>query len=85
MAVKHIGFSGAVYKVMKGGYSKKLIDSVVYYLDKIYQSVKQNPNCEEPNLRSFAAKYLDEGVIVYWEPYEKVHASNFLRVKASFK
>ena len=29
MAVKHIGFSGAVSKVMKGGYSKKSAAAIV--------------------------------------------------------
>ena len=74
------------YKIIaNGGYSKELINSVAYYLDKMYQAVQQNPNCEEPNLHTFAAKYLDKGVISYWEPYEKVHALNFSRVKASLK
>ena len=29
MAVKHIGFGGAVSKVMKGGYSKKVASAIV--------------------------------------------------------
>ena len=29
MAIKHIGFSGAVSKVMKGGYSKKVASAIV--------------------------------------------------------
>ena len=29
MAVKHVGFSGAVSKVMKGGYSKKVASAIV--------------------------------------------------------
>lgn len=29
MAVKHVGFGGAVAKVMKGGYSKKVASAIV--------------------------------------------------------
>lgn len=76
---------GRYNTIKNGGYCKELIDSVADYLNKMYQAVEQNPNCEEPDLRAFAAKYLDKGIIQYWEPYEKVHKLNFSRVKACYK
>lgn len=72
---------GSCNTVRNGGYSKEFIDAAAYYLKKIHDAVSADINCPEPDLTTFAAKYLEKGVIRYWKPYEVVHLGNFERVK----
>ena len=68
--------------IKAGGYSKELIRSAQYYLDKISQMVAKDPMCAVPPLCEFMAPYLENGTLGYWQPYEKVHEDNFARLKA---
>ena len=38
-----------------------------------------------PDLRTFAARYLDKGIISYWPPYEDTHKDNIEKLRAFMK
>lgn len=39
----------------------------------------------DPSLRSFAAEEIASGVVLYFAPYEEVHAGNIAAVKAALQ
>ena len=53
MAVKHIGFSGVVSKVMKGGYSKKVASAIVASASRNASKSTKKAN---PRLKKVASK-----------------------------
>ena len=71
--------------IKQGGYPKDLIEGVAYYLKSLYDLLAKNADAPVPNLQTFMSKYLDNGLIIYWHPYELVHENNIERVRALFK
>lgn len=76
---------GRSFIIRKGGYTKELIDCVVYYLENIYFMLQNNHDMQMPNLQTFMATYLDKDIVHYWPPYDTVHLNNIERVRSFFK
>ncbi len=71
--------------IKNGGYSKEFIDSVAGYLKELHDLLGADADCAVPDLRTFAARYLDKGIISYWPPYEDTHKDNIEKLRAFMK
>ena len=71
--------------IKSGGYSKAFIDSVAGYLEDLHGLLSADADCAVPDLQTFAARYLDKGIISYWPPYEDTHKDNIEKLRAFMK
>jgi len=65
--------------IAAGGYDPRLIAATQGYIRKLQRSAGER-DLRELDLRAFAAEWLADGSINYFEPYEAVHRSNVMAV-----
>lgn len=69
-------------RIASGGYGPGLIDANRIYLQQLADAVTADRPVD-PSLEAFAAEEIASGAIVYFAPYEEVHAKNIAAVKAA--
>jgi cyclase len=70
-------------RIAAGGYRPNLIDANRAYLERLLQAVTAGVAID-PSLESFVAEEIASQAILYFAPYEEVHASNIAAVTAAF-
>ncbi len=73
---------GDADRIASGGYEPSLIDANRAYLQRL-QTAFAAGRPVEPSLRSFVAEEIASGAVIYFAPYEAVHASNIAAVEAA--
>jgi hypothetical protein len=73
---------GDLERIASGGYGRDLIAANRAYLQRLLDGV-QRGEAVDPSLRSFAAEEIASGAIVYFPPYETVHADNIAALTAA--
>lgn len=71
--------------IKSGGYAAGLIDFAAGYLTELFKLLRADVDAKVPDLRTFAAEYLNKGIIEYWPPYEAVHLGNIERLRDFLK
>ncbi|WP_117193053.1 MBL fold metallo-hydrolase [Rhizobium terrae] len=69
-------------RIGSGGYGPQLIDANRAYLRRLAGSIAAGEKAD-PLLKSFVAEELASGAILYFAPYETVHASNIAAARAA--
>jgi glyoxylase-like metal-dependent hydrolase (beta-lactamase superfamily II) len=67
--------------IAAGGYGPDLIAATEGYVRKLLRC-REDPGLRELGLREFAAEWLQQGSLRYFEPYEDVHRANVAAVVA---
>ena len=73
---------GDAERIAAGGYGPELIDANRAYLRRLAGAVVKGAEVE-PLLKAFAVEEISSGAIIYFPPYEEVHASNIKAAKAA--
>lgn len=74
---------GDPQRIAAGGYDVSLITANRSYLARLSDAVSSGEEID-PSLRSFIADDIASGAVVYFEPYEAVHANNIAEARAAF-
>jgi cyclase len=73
---------GDAERIAGGGYGPALIDANRAYLHRLSHAIVRGEEVDS-SLQGFVAKDIASGAIVYFAPYETVHASNIAAVSAA--
>ncbi len=73
---------GDAKRIEAGGYGPELIDANRAYLRRLAGAVAAGEEID-PSLKSFVEEEIASGAILYFPPYEEVHASNIAAAKAA--
>jgi glyoxylase-like metal-dependent hydrolase (beta-lactamase superfamily II) len=69
-------------RIASGGYDVGLIDANLAYLEAMTAAAISNQKID-PSLKAFVGEEIARGSVIYFEPYEAVHASNIAAVKTA--
>ena len=73
--VKILPSHGCPDRIAAGGYEPQFIEAAIAYT-QFLQCVKHEPALAEVPLQNIIQPWLDNGTLVWFEPYAEVHASN---------
>jgi glyoxylase-like metal-dependent hydrolase (beta-lactamase superfamily II) len=73
---------GDAERIASGGYEPDLIDANRAYLRRMAGAIAAGHEID-PSLKSFVEEEIASGAVLYFAPYEEVHASNIAAVKAA--
>ena len=69
-------------RIAAGGYGPELIDANRAYLRRLAGAIAAGDEID-PTLKAFVAEEIASGAIVYFPPYEEVHASNIAAARTA--
>lgn len=67
-----------------GGYDKTLIDATINYIIRMVNQAHDKDFLMSP-MKSYLREELEQGWVHYYEPYEKVHSENLIKVYDHYK
>jgi len=73
---------GAFDRIAGGGYDPSFIDATRNYVEKLLRC-RNEPDLATLKLSEFVARDIESGALIYFEPYERVHAANVKSVLAA--
>ncbi|WP_272004062.1 MBL fold metallo-hydrolase [Roseovarius sp. ZX-A-9] len=73
---------GAFDRIAGGGYDPSFIDATRNYVEKLLRC-RNEPDLATLKLSEFVASDIESGALIYFEPYERVHAANVKSVLAA--
>ena len=68
-------------RISAGGYDAGLIENSVEYIKRL-QRCRSDPELSELSLREFVSDLVEQGGLIHFAPYERVHRQNVERVLA---
>ncbi|MCK8780402.1 MBL fold metallo-hydrolase [Rhizobium sp. NTR19] len=71
-------------RIASGGYDASLIDANLAYLEAMTAAAASGQEID-PSLKAFVGEEIARGSVIYFGPYEAVHASNIAAVKTAAK
>ncbi len=75
---------GDAERIASGGYGSSLIDANRAYLRRMAGAVAAGQDID-PSLKSLVAEEIASGAVLYFAPYEEVHASNIAAIKTALQ
>jgi cyclase len=72
---------GEPHRIAGGGYNPSFIGATRDYVEKLLRC-RNEPDLAELRLSEFVAQNIESGALIYFEPYEQVHAWNVKSVLA---
>ncbi|TCV75734.1 MBL fold metallo-hydrolase [Neorhizobium sp. S3-V5DH] len=75
---------GDADRIASGGYGPRLIDANHAYLQRLAGAFAAGKPVE-PSLRTFVAEEIASGAVIYFAPYEDVHANNIAALEAALR
>lgn len=73
---------GDVERIASGGYGPDLIDTNRAYLRHMAGAIAAGQDID-PSMKSFVEEEIASGAVLYFAPYDEVHASNIAAVRAA--
>ncbi|WP_105370700.1 MBL fold metallo-hydrolase [Neorhizobium huautlense] len=75
---------GDADRIASGGYGPRLIGANHAYLQRLARAFAAGKPVE-PSLRAFVAEEIASGAVIYFAPYEDVHANNIAALEAALR